>query len=195
MTNELVKRCQSGDSAAIETLVHHLTPTIYKTAFSILCNEHDASDAVQETFIKVLKALPKFRGDASLTTWVYRITTNVCLDMLRAAGRYKTVSPDDEEVFLQIPDTAPLPEEAAVSSERKKAVRDAINTLPDEYKIIITLCDLEGLPYGEAAEILRCPLGTVKSRLNRARAALLKQLSKKRELFDPEQRQRKDKEA
>ncbi len=195
ITNECLKRCRSGDRAAMEELVHKLTPYLYKTAFSMLGNEHDASDAVQETFIKVFNALPGFRGDSSLTTWVYRIASNTCLDMLRSMGRYQTVSPDDEDVFLQLPDSAPLPEDAVIAGERQKAVRAAVSELPSEYKLVITLCDLNGLSYGEAAEILHCPLGTIKSRLNRARAHLLKILSKKRELFDPENRQRIDKEA
>jgi len=195
MKQELIRRCQSGDSAATEELIRFLTPTIYKVAFSMLGNEHDASDAVQETFIKILKALPGFRGDSSLTTWVYRITSNTCLDMLRSMGRYKTVSPDDEEVFLQIPDTAPTPEDAAVTGERKAAVRKAVNALPEEYRLVITLCDLNGLPYGEAAAILDCPLGTVKSRLNRARTLLLKRLLENRELFDSMHRPKSSKEA
>ncbi len=195
MTNELIARCRGGDRAATEELVRQLTPMIYKTAFSMMGNEHDAGDAVQETFIKVLKALPGFRGDASLNTWVYRITSNTCLDMLRTMGRYQTVSPDDEDVFLQIPDTAPTPEDAAVSGERQAAVREAVNALPTEYRLVVTLCDLSGLSYIEAAEALDCPVGTVKSRLSRARALLLKQLSKKRELFDASVRQKSSKEA
>lgn len=195
MKQELIKRCQSGDSAALEELIRFLTPTIYKVAFSMLGNEHDASDAVQETFIKILKALPGFRGDASLTTWVYRITSNTCLDMLRSMGRYQTISPDDEDVFLQIPDTNPSPEDALVTGERKAAVRNAINALPDAYRLVVTLCDLNGLPYGEVATILDCPLGTVKSRLNRARALLLKKLMENQELFDRSNRPKGDKEA
>lgn len=195
MTNELIKQCQSGDSAAVEALVRHYTPVIYKTAFSMLGNAHDADDAVQETFIKILKSLSGFRGDSSFSTWVYRVTANTCLDMLRKNGRLRAVSPDDEDVFLQIPDTAPTPEEAAVSHERQAAVRAAVSALPTDYKLVVTLCDLNGLSYAEAAEVLRCPQGTVKSRLSRARALLLKQLSAKRELFDAENRQNSSKEA
>ncbi|MBE7063105.1 MAG: RNA polymerase sigma factor [Clostridia bacterium] len=195
MTNELIKQCQSGNRDATETLVRQYTPVIYKLAFSMLGNEHDASDAVQETFIKILKSLSGFRGDSSFSTWIYRVTSNTCLDMLRKNGRHRAVSPDDEEVFLQIPDTAPTPEEAAVSGERRSMVRAAVSALPTDYKLVVTLCDLNGLSYAEAADILGCPQGTVKSRLSRARALLLKHLSANRELFDADLRQNKSKEA
>ncbi len=194
MTEEWIARCRRGDSAAFEELVRHLTPAVYKISFSMMGNEHDAKDAVQETFIKVFKALPHFRGDSSLSTWVYRISVNTCKDMLRSLGRYQIVSSDDEDVFLQIPDSAPSPEDAAISREKQQLVRKAVDELPTEYKLVITLCDLNGLSYVEAAQALDCPLGTVKSRLSRARSLLLKRLSKKRELFAPEGRHKGSKE-
>lgn len=183
MTDEWITRLRRGDHTAFEELVHRLTPAVYKLAFSMMGNEHDASDAAQETFIKVFKALPHFRGDSQISTWVYRIAVNTCKDMLRSLGRYQVVSPDDENVFLQIPDGTPTPEDSVITKEQQTAVRTAVEELPTEYKLVISLCDLNGLSYVEAAQALSCPLGTVKSRLSRARTLLLKRLSKKRELF------------
>ena len=90
---------------------------------------------------------------------------------------------DDENPVMELQDTSPTPEEAAESNEAQKAVREAIGGLSEEYRQIITLCDLQGLSYDEAAQILQCPTGTVKSRLNRARNSLRKKLLEKRELF------------
>lgn len=188
MTDEWISLLKQGDPTAFEELVRQLTPAVYKIAYSMMGNEHDAQDAAQDTFIKVFKALPHFRGDSQLSTWVYRIAVNTCKDTLRALGRYQTVSPDDEDVFLQIPDGAPTPEDTAITKEKQAAVRAAVEKLPTEYKLVISLCDLNGLSYVEAAQALSCPLGTVKSRLNRARMLLLKRLSKKRELFADEER-------
>ncbi len=183
MTEEWISRLRHGDSEAFETLVRRFTPTIYKLAFSMMGNEHDAKDAVQETFIKVFKALPHFRDDAAIKAWVCRIAANTCRDILRAQNRYRVVSSDDEDVFLEIPDSSPTPEDATITKEKQEAVRAAVAALPTEYRLVITLCDLNGLSYGEAARVLSCPLGTLKSRLSRARTLLFKSLSKNRELF------------
>lgn len=183
MTEEWITRCKMGDSEAFEMLVRDLSPAIYKLAFSMMGNEHDAKDAAQETFIKVFKALPHFRADCPIRAWVCKICANTCRDMLRVQNRYRAVSSDDEDVFLEIPDGAPSPEEAAITKEKQEAVREAVAALPTEYKLVITLCDLNGLSYLEAAKALGCPLGTLKSRLSRARTLLLKRLSKKQELF------------
>lgn len=194
MTEDWITRHRQGDPVAFEEMVRALTPTIYKLAFTLMGNEHDAKDAVQETFIKVYKALPQFRGDSSVQTWVYRIASNTCKDMLRSAGRFQAVSPDDEDVFLQIPDSAPTPEDAAITKEKQAQVRAAINALPTDYRLVVLLCDMNGLSYIEAAQSLDCPLGTVKSRLARARSLLLKTLSKNRELFSDSKRQKSNKE-
>lgn len=194
MTEEWIARLRAGDAAAFEELVREHTPSVYKVAYSMMGNEHDAQDAVQESFIKIYRALPQFRGDSAVSTWIYRITVNVCKDILRVSGRFRAVSPDDEDVFLQLPDSGPTPEETLLSKESRKAVRAAIDMLPTDYKLVITLCDLEGLPYVDAAIALDCPLGTVKSRLSRARKLLLQKLLENRELFPHPSRQKNSKE-
>lgn len=194
MSEDWIARLRAGDAAAFEELVRQHTPSVYKVAYSMIGNAHDAQDAVQETFIKIYRALPQFRGDSAISTWIYRITANVCKDILRASGRFLAVSPDDEAVFLQLPDTAPTPEEQLLSKEAHKAVHAAIDTLPTDYKLVITLCDLTGLSYVDAALALDCPLGTVKSRLSRARNLLLQKLLENRELFPSQKRQKSSKE-
>ena len=194
MNEEWIQKLRTGDPAAFETLVRAHTSSVYKIAYTMMGNEHDAQDAVQEAFIKIYRALPSFRGDSAITTWMYRIAVNVCKDMLRRAGRFRTVSPDDEAVFLDLPDTSPMPDEVLLSKETKKELLAAIDELPTDYKLVITLCDLEGLPYIDAAQALDCPLGTVKSRLSRARNLLLQKLSEKGELFPSKLRQKKSKE-
>ncbi len=194
MSEEWIARLRAGDAAAFEELVRQHTPSVYKVAYAMMGNEHDAQDAVQEAFIKIYRALPQFRGDSAISTWIYRIAVNVCKDFLRASGRFLAVSPDDEAVFLQLPDTGPTPEEQLLSKESQKAVRKAIDALPTDYKLVITLCDLEGLPYLDAALALDCPLGTVKSRLSRARNLLLQKLLENRELFPSKTRQKSSKE-
>ncbi len=189
MAEDWILDLQDGDPAAFEELVRRLSPAIYRLAFSMMGNEHDAKDAVQETFIKVFQALPHFRGESAVATWVTRIAANTCKDMLRAQGRYQLVSADDEELFFEIPDGTPSPEEAAITKEQKEMVRLAVNSLPTEHKLVITLCDLQGFSYMEAAQILDCPLGTLKSRLYRARACLLKKFLQNRELFADGKRQ------
>ena len=195
MTEEWIERVRLGDAEAFEEMVHMFTPTVYKIAFSMLGNEHDAKDATQEIFIKIFRCLPQLRSDGMIKAWISRIASNTCLDMLRAQSRFKGISLDDENVFLEIPDTAKTPEEALATKETQETVRKAIDSLPSEYKLVLTLCDLSGLSYMEAANALSCPLGTLKSRLSRARALLYKRLSKKRELFVLPNRPKNNEEA
>ena len=129
----------------------------------------------------------RFKEQSSFTTWLYRITTNVCSDILRKRQKHSGVisinQAIDEKKDMDIRDESPTPEENMEISERQRAVREAISELKEEYRTVITLCDIEGLSYDYIAEVLRIPSGTVKSRINRARSALKKNLMNKRELF------------
>ena len=185
---EIIKRMKRGDRNAFNELVKGYESKVVNAAFGMLSNREDAYDAAQEVFIRIYKSIGAFKGQSSLTTWIYRITVNICNDALRKRQRTaQTVSingeSDDENPVMELQDTSPTPEEAAESNEAQKAVREAIGDLSEEYRQIITLCDLQGLSYDEAAQILQCPTGTVKSRLNRARNSLRKKLLEKRELF------------
>lgn len=186
MTDDLIRRCKKNDEKAFEELVFMYKDKIYQTAFAMMGNEHDAADAVQEVFIKIYKSIGGFMGKSKLDTWIYRITTNVCIDELRRRNRYVQFSlngENDDGMMLQIPDTSPIPEEIALNSEMKKELFRLVSELPAPFRVIITLKDIQELSYNEISEILNCPLGTVKSRIARARQALVREIQKNIELF------------
>lgn len=185
---DLIKRCKRGDRDAFNELVLKFQSSVINMAYGMLSDYSDADDAAQEVFMRVYRGMNSFRENSSLTTWIYRITSNVCSDILRKRKRTcGTISinapPDDDGRQTEIKDTAPEPEETVEQNERQKAVRDAIATLRVEYREVIILCDIEQLSYDEVSEILRCPVGTVKSRLNRARNQLRKILIKNKDIF------------
>lgn len=186
---ELIERCQKGDREAFNELVEQYQSHVINIAYGMLSDREDAYDAAQETFVKIYRNIGGFKGKSSLSTWIYRIVANVCNDMLRKRQRSAvvvsmsgTVS-DEDDREMDITDNAPTPEEMAELNEEQRAVRIAISELSAEHREIITLSDIEQLSYEEISEILKCPIGTVKSRLNRARSALKKKLLKNRELF------------
>lgn len=186
---ELIKRCQKGDREAFDELVQIYQSQVINIAYGMLSDREDAYDAAQEAFIKVYRNIGNFKGKSSLSTWIYRIVSNVCNDFLRKRQRggvvvsMNSVTSEDDDKDMDITDTAPTPEELVELSEEQRALRIAISELSAEYREIITLSDIEQLSYEEISEVLKCPTGTVKSRLNRARNALRKKLLKKRELF------------
>lgn len=185
----MVEKLKSGDRDAFNTLINIYQVKIINIAFRMLSSQEDALDAAQETFIKVYKGINSFKGTSSFSTWIYRICTNVCNDILRK--RMKSLGHislddddgDDEAPKTDIADTSPTPEQAYELSERQKLVQEGINKLSDEYKKVIILYDIEGLSYEDISKILGCPIGTIKSRLNRARNNLKKILSENMELF------------
>ena len=187
--NTLVKRCKNGDREAFNELFAEYETKVINIAFGMLSNRDDAYDATQEVFIRVYRNISGFKENSSLSTWIYRITSNVCNDILRKRMKHSnTISinasnDDDGEYELHIRDTAPTPDEYAEHNETQRIVRQAISELSAEYKEVITLCDVEDMSYDDISLILKCPVGTVKSRLNRARKALRKKLSENRELF------------
>ena len=185
----MIQRLQKGDREAFNELVVQYEKQIINIAYGMLSDREDALDAAQEVFIKVYKNISSFKGQSSLTTWIYRITANVCNDILRKRQRSaKTISlypsdDDDDNRQGEIADTSPTPEAVLEQSEAQRAVREGIASLSDDFRTVITLCDIEGCSYEKASQILGLPQGTIKSRLNRARNALRKKLSEKRELF------------
>ena len=179
---ELISRSQKGDLDAFEELVARYERQVYTIAYRYMGNPEDASDLAQETFIKVYKSIDKFRGDASFSTWIYRVTSNICKDELRKIKRKYQTSLDQEiwldegSVTKQVMDTNPTPEEAYEQKELKKYLQDLIAGLSPEYRMVVVLRDIKGYSYEEIAEITETSLGTVKTRLNRARKALCEQL-------------------
>lgn len=174
----LVKKAQDGDQNSLSDLITRYERKTYNLAYRLMGNHADASDAAQEALVRICMRLQNFRGDSAFSTWLFRVVTNTCLDELRRRGRLRHASLDDvlpvEEgaVSRQAPDEADSPVEHAERQEVQAAVKRAINRLPDEYRVVVIMRDLQGLSYHEIAAMLDTTLGTIKSRLHRARQAL-----------------------
>ena len=185
---KLMELAQAGDASSFDQLVEAHYVTVYNTAYRMLGDTDAACDATQATFIRAFDALSSFRGASAFSTWLYRITMNVCLDDLRrrkhqllslVTEESEDASPEERE----IPDEADEPGAKAEQRERQVIVQQAIGQLPDDYRAIIIMYDIRGLSYQEICEALDIPLGTVKSRLNRARHALREEMEPHLELF------------
>lgn len=175
----LIRRAQSGDEGAFEQLLLAHQKSVYNLCLRMAGNPDDALDLSQEVFIRAWRALGQYQFDAAFSTWLFRLTSNVCIDFLRRQKRQQhmslTVTDDDEpgEEFT-VPDPAPGPEEQAVHNERRQAVARAMAALPEDYRAVMQLRAVEELSYEQIAEILDIKVGTVKSRLARARTQLRK---------------------
>lgn len=185
----LIERCKSGDLRAFDQLVSAYEKRVFNCALRITGNYHDASDVTQEAFLRAFNSINTFRGDAKFATWIYRIVTNVYLDERKKSKAHRQTSLDDyieleeNSVTRQIQDDSPSPEEIVETEERAQVLQAAINSLPDYQRIIVTLYHMQHRSYEEIAEIMNLPIGTVKSRLNRARIALGEKLATAPELF------------
>ncbi len=185
----LLRKAKAGDVEAFEQLVEAYEKKVYNLALRMTGNHDDAADLAQEAFIRVFKSISGFKEQSSFSTWIYMITTNVCLDEIRKRKNKKVISLDEEihmddgEMKRQVVSEDPLPDELAEREELRSIINIAINSLPEDQRIVITLRDLQGLTYEEIARILDCPGGTVKSRINRARQALRNVLSARTELL------------
>ncbi|MCP1675909.1 RNA polymerase sigma-70 factor (ECF subfamily) [Natronocella acetinitrilica] len=178
---ELVERVQAGDKQAFNLLVRKYQHKLVKMISRYVSDPSEAQDVAQETFIKAYRALPNFRGDSSFYTWIYRIGANTAKNYLVAQGRRppgSDIDAQDAEQYvvdssLRETDT---PEGLAQRDEIEKTVFDAIESLPDDLRTAITLRELDGLSYEEIAQAMDCPVGTVRSRIFRAREAIDKRL-------------------
>ena len=185
----LIARCKNREIGAFDELYSRFEKRVFNCAYHICGNYHDASDIAQEAFLRVFNSIQTFRGEANFLTWIYRIVTNVFLDERKKAKAHRQTSLDEyielgeSSVARQIEDDGPLPLDVVQANERAEIVHKAINSLPDYQRVIVTLYHMESLSYDEIAEVLQLPIGTVKSRLNRARLALAEILGAKPELF------------
>jgi len=177
----LVERVQRGDKTAFDVLVLRYQHKIVKLAARYVHDHAEAYDVAQEAFIKAYRALPRFRGDSAFYTWLYRIAINTAKNHLVSNARRHI----DETVDLQDPDEydanarlrdGDTPEALVLSDEIRRTVDAAIEALPDELRTAIVLRELEGLSYEEIAEAMDCPVGTVRSRIFRARDAISNRL-------------------
>ena len=177
----LVEKVQQGDKKAFDVLVLKYQQKVANIVARYIRDPVESLDVTQEAFIKAYRALPNFRGDSAFYTWLYRIAINTAKNYLVSQSRRPPGSDVDAESAEQIDSGERLkdrasPESLLLSEEIAITVRNAIQALPDELKTAITLRELEGLSYEEIAEAMDCPIGTVRSRIFRAREAIDTQL-------------------
>jgi len=174
---EIVKRVQRGDKGAFDLLVIKYQHKLAKLITPYVRDSDDVFDVVQESFIKAYKALPRFRGDSAFYTWIYRIAINTAKNYLTAQSRRPPRS-DVDAVEAEYYDGGSVlhdnttPEAIMIKEEIKAAIDKAISNLPEELKTAITLREFEAMSYDEIADVMECPVGTVRSRIFRAREAI-----------------------
>lgn len=174
---KIIQTVLTGDVNAFETLVTKYEKTVYNLALRMTGNAEDAADMTQETFLKAYRSLKNFRGESKFSVWLYRITSNVCLDFLRSKSRRAetslTVENDEgEEEELAVPDLSANPEDKLLSSLTREAIVRGLETLSPEQREILLLREINGLSYDEIAKTLGIELSTVKTRIFRARKRL-----------------------
>jgi len=174
--DKLVKRAKKGDSRAFDLLVLKYQGRVAQLVSRYVNNAAEVEDVTQEAFIKAYRALPKFRGDSAFYTWLYRIAANAAKSHLVALGRRPTtdLALDDSESY-EVPGRLKdneSPDEVIMGQQLEAVISQAIDALPLELKAALTLREFEGLSYDEIAEVLECPIGTVRSRIFRAREAI-----------------------
>jgi RNA polymerase sigma-70 factor (ECF subfamily) len=186
----LIERLRNGDTTALEGLMEQFAPRVYRLAYGITRNEADAEEVVQDVFLSLFRKIDGFEGRAALGTWIYRISVNAALIKRRGKRVELEVLLEDhlptfredghregDRTFL-LADWSDTPEEELLSKETRVAVRRMIASLPDPYRVVLLLRDLEGLSNEETAEILEDSVASVKSRLHRARMALREQVTR-----------------
>ena len=173
----------AGDPDAFAVLFRRHRDRLWGVALRTMGNPEDAADALQDGMISAFRRADSFRGEAQVTTWLHRVVVNACLDRLRAQKiRAASALPDDLEEYagrgsLSTADHGLAPEEAVLADERRRAVLDALATLPPEQRAALILVDMEGYPVADVAEMLDCAVGTIKSRCSRGRVKLAGLLS------------------
>ena len=185
--SRLIERCRAGDTGAFDDLMATHQNRVFNLCLWLLRDHDAAADAAQEVFIRAFRGLKNFRGDCAFSTWLHRIAVNIASDS--ATRRQRTPVPlstleSDDSSFPEPASLGDDPGEAIARRERRQAVRDALNSLSDPHRLILVLFDIQGYAYEDIAQILEMPIGTVKSRLNRARSALREKLETRRELFE-----------
>lgn len=185
--NEIVRDVLSGHTDEFEKLVAAYEKPVYHIALKMTGNEEDAFDLSQDTFLKAYRSLSTFRGESSFGTWICRLASNQCIDFLRKQKRRgQLLSLDDTDDYgrpAELPDLRFEPQSAMEKRELYMQVREGLGKLPPEQKLILILRDMEGLSYQEIADTLEMELGTVKSRIYRARAHLAKLLTETGNFF------------
>jgi RNA polymerase sigma-70 factor (ECF subfamily) len=181
LDEELVRRVQRGDKKAFDALVIKYQHKIAQLINRYVKDHHEAMDVAQETFIKAYRALPGFRGESAFYTWLYRIAINTAKNHLSMRSR----RPSDDEIDIEDAEqfeggtrlrSYETPESHLLTDEIAAVIQDALQSLPEELRSAITLREFDGLSYDEIAQVMGCPVGTVRSRIFRAREAIDKRL-------------------
>ena len=180
---ELVERCKTGDRTAFRRLVEQYEHTVFNTIATMIGDRDEADDIAQEVFIKVHLSLKHFKGQSRFSVWLYRITVNQCLDRIKHRKRRSAAvsldglldqSEGDQDYLFK--DSSPDAAEIYERTQLQEAIHRVLDSMTPEHRLVITLKDLEGHSQEEISEMLDCPVGTVKSRLTRAREALKERL-------------------
>ena len=183
--SEFIENLKAGDAAAFDTLANRYAREIYGLLYRLTQDAEEASDLTQETFLSALKAISKFRGEADLKTWLFRIAINESRNRFRWWKRRRrdatisldvTIGESDTPLSETFSSDALNPEEKTLRGEREKLLRGALNDLSDIFREAVVLCDIEGFTYEEIAQTLEVNIGTVKSRIARGRDELRRKL-------------------
>lgn len=173
--HNLIQAARNGDQAAFGELVQQYQKRVFALAVRMCPTPELAEEAAQEAFLAAWQGLPFFRGDSAFATWLYRLTSNACVDLLRREGRHRSAagpSLNDEESDLHLPDDAPGPQEQAERRELREQIETALQALTPEHRQVLVLREMHQLSYDEIAQVLKLDVGTVKSRINRGRKQL-----------------------
>ena len=198
---DLIRRAKQGDMLAFEELILNHEKIVYNVALRMMNHSEDARDISQEVFLKAYRNLANFDERSAFSTWLYRITHNTCIDEMRKRKGKQNYSLEEElenedgSMQRQIADEGDTPEESLLREEQKSEILQALDTLSEEHKAAIILRDVKGLSYEEISEILELSLGTVKSRISRARNQLKTEILKMREQSEKSVRHKKGKEG
>lgn len=178
-----VARLKAGEEQAFEELLARYQDQVFGVVCHWLGNEEEAKDVTQETFVRAFTQMKAFRGESSLRSWLFAIARNACRNTFRTWARKRRAMTDpldsdlsEDGAPLQLADPGLSALETLEQGERLRMVRDALQTLEPDFRQVVTLCDMEGVTYEEAADVCECPVGTVRSRLHRGRMLLKRRL-------------------
>lgn len=182
--SSLIERCKEGLAGAFDEFVLRYHKRVFNIAYRFLNNYDEANDTAQEVFVRAWRAIKGFRQESNVFTWLYRITVNLSKNRLKVLNRERRtirsldnpIETEEDEIKREIPENKPLPSQALVDKERSELIRSALISLDDKFREVIVLRDTEGLNYEEIAQILKVNIGTVRSRLHRARMILKEKL-------------------
>ncbi len=183
--HELIRNALAGDQDSYTKLMKKYHDPVFSLVFKIIHDKEEIEDLVQETFIKAFSSLKSFNENYSFSTWIFKIASNNCIDFMRKK-KLKTLSinvtleQEDGETTIEIPDTNYETDRNIIDEQRRRIIQDAINSLPEKYRVVIQMRHQEEKNYDEISEILCMPIGTVKAHIFRAREMLNKYLKDKR---------------